>query len=59
MDPQKLVQVALLSRHKNLCHEIVLFILHLFVMACSVMSQHSFVPFSRIMSRECSTEFVL
>ena len=41
MDPKKLAQVASLLLHKNLCHEIVLFVLQLFVVACSVMSRHS------------------
>ena len=51
MDPQKLAQVASLSRHRKLCCDIFLFVLQLFVVACNVMSRHSSMPFSRIMSR--------
>ena len=51
MDPQKLAQVASLLQHRKLCRDIVLFALHLFFMACSVMSRQSSMPFSGIMSR--------
>ena len=50
VDPQKLAKVASLSQHRKLCHDIVLFVLQLFVMACNAMLRQSSVLFSGIMS---------